>query len=56
MVLFRILFGVFYGGLHDFYADDPLCLFRQAEGNGACAAVGVYDRSEEHTSELQSQR
>ena len=43
MVLFRILFGVFYGGLHDFYADDPLCLFRQAEGNGACAAVGVYD-------------
>ena len=43
MVLFRILFGVFYGGLYDFYADDPLCLFRQAEGNGAYAAVGVYD-------------
>ena len=43
MILFRILFGVFYGGLYDFYADDPLCLFRQAEGNGTCTAVGVYD-------------
>ena len=43
MVECGIFLSVLDGFPDDFAADDAACFFRKAEGNGACAAVGVDD-------------